>query len=85
LSILLRYYAAATSFISNETPRLCIAQHNTSQAGAGWKYGYFYFFYDVPLTKYLTGCEKESRRRMGSHIYTEKILPILEISVTVKV
>ena len=39
-------------------------------------------FYDVRLMKYVTGCEKESRQRMGSHIYKEKFFSILEISVT---
>uniref|UniRef100_A0A453H4K2 Uncharacterized protein n=2 Tax=Aegilops tauschii subsp. strangulata TaxID=200361 RepID=A0A453H4K2_AEGTS len=34
------------------------------------------------LMNYVTGREKESRQRMGSHIYKEKFLPILEISVT---
>jgi hypothetical protein len=44
-----------------------------------------FFMIYAPLMKYLAGREKESRRRMGSHICTEKILPILEINVTVKV
>ena len=83
LSMLLNYYTAVTSFISNETPMLCIDQHNTLSERCWLEVWMFLFiFYDVPLMNYVTGCEKESRRRMGSHIYKEKFLPILEISVT---